>query len=699
MANLFYHLFFWSTRPLAPAIVPSNNIGTHIYHDKSSGVENVLMDCNRKWTEDRGISWTLKNRRPERLRDTLQECEDLLASNHVACMKWRTPRSFQIVLSNGVMISFLVAWHSGDVEKIIIEKSLTARLHGTEHTIRSGILLDYHMILLFSGDPQVGVVYAHHTPLDQSELVGKKSHKSHDLKVSFCDVPGSKDPSLERKLAVNTLKDLVVIWWPYTGDTVSNTHRSNQDWSNLVLLKLSSKVTMAGCTNTEHELVDVSFSHQHGHIIYTVEMVGLNKLQLCTYEYADKKIGKVYTVSTTITTPSPTLLCERSRSDDKLLIGCGDGSLLLFDYNAETVKKAKAYFAPISLIKWYPSGVFVFVCSLKGEIQCYDMALNQLKFQLASEEAAPVITPILEMGNHFMVPLRLEIMEWSSVAQNGEANTGCYDNLMFVFDKGPIGLLHLELGIGGRGRFGPTELISEYVRCKQLHESVVLLGGMNWNSQSRDCFACLTIITDYLLVQPLTNITEALIESALGTFLAPTKPLSNQVEKVYREPIKQLMRRFFRVLLSYRHLEKAYKLAVEVGKKDLLMELHFVASSCGEEIVAAAAKDEAKNLSSRGGMKASGSSDDDAGVFADIISAEALCLDILEDQSPDTNLSHNPFPDYKSISIPTPETVSSSSLSADGSSIDRVNIEQSDEEDGTTVSSMSNFNVSHFGHV
>ena len=34
------------------------------------------------------------------------------------------------------------------------------------------------------------------------------------------------------------------------------------------------------------------------------------------------------------------------------------------------------------------------------------------------------------------------------------------------------------------------------------------------------------------------------------------------------------------------------------------------------------------------------------------------------------------------------ETVSSSSFSADGSSIDRVNIEQSDEEDGTTVLSI-----------
>ena len=49
-----------------------------------------------------------------------------------------------------------------------------------------GVLLDYHVVLLFSGDPQVGVVYAHHTPLDQSELVWKKIHKTHDLKVCHC---------------------------------------------------------------------------------------------------------------------------------------------------------------------------------------------------------------------------------------------------------------------------------------------------------------------------------------------------------------------------------------------------------------------------------------------------------------------------------------------------------------------------------
>lgn len=265
MANLFYHLYFWSTRPLAPAIVSTNNIGTHIYHDKSSGCsDNVLVDSHRKWTEDRGISWVLKNKRPERLRDNLQECEDLLSNHQVVGMKWRTSRSFQIVLSNGILISFLVAWHSGDVERIIIDKSLAPRLHGTEHTIRSSILLDHHLILLFSGDPQVGVVslpYAH-TPLDQADLTGKKTMKLpfHDLKISFCDVPGSKNPTLERKLAANSRQDLIIIWWPFSGDTASGARRSNQDWSNLVLLKLTSTTfTIADCANTDYELVNVSF--------------------------------------------------------------------------------------------------------------------------------------------------------------------------------------------------------------------------------------------------------------------------------------------------------------------------------------------------------------------------------------------------------------------------------------------------------
>ena len=36
--------------------------------------------------------------------------------------------------------------------------------------------------------------------------------------------------------------------------------------------------------------------------------------------------------------------------------------------------------------------------------------------------------------------------------------------------RGPIGILRLELGISGRGKLSSLELVSEYIRCNQLHE-------------------------------------------------------------------------------------------------------------------------------------------------------------------------------------------------------------------------------------
>ena len=41
---------------------------------------------------------------------------------------------------------------------------------------------------------------------------------------------------------------------------------------------------------------------------------------------------------------------------------------------------------------------------------------------------------------------------------------------------------------------------------------------MNWNSHSRDCFACLTLITDHLFVQPLTSITEGILHMPQHTY-------------------------------------------------------------------------------------------------------------------------------------------------------------------------------------
>ena len=102
-------------------------------------------------------------------------------------------------------------------------------------------------------------------------------------------------------------------------------------------------------------------------------------------------------------------------------------------------------------------------------------------------------------------PTRLEIAGWGSEPAGGEGHGGCYDNFVMVFDRyakplkviplhaysvhsctcsnlhtlymyihcstrGPVVLLRTEFGVLSRGKMGPTELVSEYLRCGKTNQ-------------------------------------------------------------------------------------------------------------------------------------------------------------------------------------------------------------------------------------
>ena len=87
-------------------------------------------------------------------------------------------------------------------------------------------------------------------------------------------------------------------------------------------------------------------------------------------------------------------------------------------------------------------------------------------------------------------PTRLEMAGWGSEPAGGEGHGGCYDNFVMVFDRygdhqnyyfwmcvyhmylrrGPIVLLRTEFGVLSRGKMGPTELVSEYLRNGKTNE-------------------------------------------------------------------------------------------------------------------------------------------------------------------------------------------------------------------------------------
>ncbi|KAJ7382275.1 hypothetical protein OS493_036178 [Desmophyllum pertusum] len=158
MASLLGHLHFWSLRKFKNST--GSDIGTHVYHEKASGAgstgEEAYCEQRRLWGEDRGVSWTPKNRRPERLRDALKECEEMLQHCKVLDVRWRTLRNIQLLLNNGSLISVLVSSSSGDIEKISIDKSLAGKV---PDPVNKAIVTD--SFLLFSLMEKAKLCYIH----------------------------------------------------------------------------------------------------------------------------------------------------------------------------------------------------------------------------------------------------------------------------------------------------------------------------------------------------------------------------------------------------------------------------------------------------------------------------------------------------------------------------------------------------------
>lgn len=59
----------------------------------------------------------------------------------VIYVRWRSRKMLQIILSNACIVNIVLAGHSGDIEKLLIDKSLVGKL--SAETVADGELMDY----------------------------------------------------------------------------------------------------------------------------------------------------------------------------------------------------------------------------------------------------------------------------------------------------------------------------------------------------------------------------------------------------------------------------------------------------------------------------------------------------------------------------------------------------------------------------
>ncbi|KAG9484494.1 hypothetical protein GDO78_010069 [Eleutherodactylus coqui] len=601
------------------------DLGVHHYHEKKETAlhpEYGYLEEKQQLAESRGIPWVLKNKRPEKLRDNLLELEELMQSNECVLSKWKNKYVCQLLFGSGVLVS--ISLSGPQLDKVVIDRTLVGKL--ITNPISDAVFTDTFIILSFLKENKLCLIqFAKKT---SSPDINKHMEKlsSQDMKITYIDIPGPKVRHLGRRLAINCVQDLAICWWQVPDDDVLpwTPISSEKDRANIVLLSCSNnRLEVLSYLRTQGDMLDASFSITQPYQVHTVEhSMGADKEPMadsCIYECARNKMQCVSV--TKIPLHSRAISCGRNRAEDKLVLGCEDSSIILYESQRRVTLLAQADLLP-ALVQWHPAGCIFVVGNNQGELQIFDMALSPIKVQLLAENFAPTST--LLCNKQFESLGSLVAMQWTSPHTTAQCTdiADIYNLLFLRFHAGPLGVLQFKLGSVSRGQLGPVELVSQYLRHGEVDEAIAILTCMSWNTAGQQCYTCMSAILNHLLRQKLTPETEAELEACLGTFYSPACPLLDTIIMEYRDPISRYARRFFHHLLRHQRFEKAFLLAVDIGARDLFMDIHYLALDKGEWALAKVAKKKAEEIdaeSINGGVESLVAADRLDGVSKDFV--------------------------------------------------------------------------------
>ncbi|XP_072165965.1 WD repeat-containing and planar cell polarity effector protein fritz homolog [Diadema setosum] len=592
MAGCLVELYIWSIR--GGYGIRDSNISCHVYHDKGDIVNTGYMDQKQQYLESRDQVWTPKNRRPDKLRDILKEAEELLTQHEVVATLWRSQKHVQLLLANCVVLSVQIATHSGDIDRLVIDRSLQGKVPGD---ITTAVMTSSFIMCTWSDKPKAAFIFFSKKPSQSGDSARKvEKLSSVDPKVSYVDLPGPKNRKLKRSLSVNTNQEWILVWWPSAPETSlqwAPPMAAEKDRANIVVFAVNGNKLEELCfIRTENDPIAVDFSLNQPRHIYTLEVApGKSSIDTCIYECSKSRIQKA--AVTSIPLKAPVLSYGRNHNEDKLILGCADCKLVLYNESKRITQFVQADLIP-HFISWHPSDSVFIVGSSSGEMQCLDMALNSMFFYTLSEQLEPCT--VLTLSSQFKHESSLQRLSWASPSYSWDSLPDAQDFILLTLTKGPLVLVQVGLGVLSRGSLGAQQLTKEYLANDQIDEAVHLLAALNWNTASSTCFGCLSAIMNHLLRLPLNPIREAALEASLGSFYVPLRPLSEVIVVEYRDAVSRLARRFFQLLLRYQRFEKAFLLAVDLHSRDLFMDIHHLAIDKGEMALATVAKQKAEEI-------------------------------------------------------------------------------------------------------
>lgn len=395
----------------------------------------------------------------------------------------------------------------------------------------------------------------------------KPSLKNASQKISAGDpkifniIIGGQTKKTNRNLVINLSNDLVLIWTKSSQNEFFPWRPSvkDQERANLHIYKLNRLKLEPLCYYwTENDPIGFEFSKFNENEVHSVEQKISRKgdvtIESCTYHISSSK-SKLQRTSVTSIPLQTEVSCNAFSPDhEKLLMGCIDGSIVLFDEGRGLTYLVKASFIPTQ-VSWHPDSALCMIANERGQLQCFDISLSCIKNQLLSEDVTP--SNILDLSSFFVKQPTLMKLCWAKkpdINNHYEKYAQVDGFLLLMFETGIFSCMRYVGGAGLKNDIHTSGLtgdvlISMYISLNQFEKAINVLLSLNWDTYGAMCLLSLHKIANHIFKLPATTERENQLQKALGSFHVPSKPLCVETEEEFGDNVDDITRRFFHHLI------------------------------------------------------------------------------------------------------------------------------------------------------
>uniref|UniRef100_A0A2S2PZL8 WD repeat-containing and planar cell polarity effector protein fritz n=1 Tax=Sipha flava TaxID=143950 RepID=A0A2S2PZL8_9HEMI len=345
MLTFICEFHYWT---LKNDLTVSNTDFSHFkYNEKKETETSTDKIIKRNYVKARGFNWSISNKRPAKLRESLKNFEAELNDHHLIAVEWIKKDRIAFILDNGSTIFVTFDPTTCNLIEIVSDKFLQSKFQ-CEQLVNISFMKQ--VLLCSFSDNKLGII---HFGRSFDRTLNKWSLL--EPKPGLFDFNNSAiNRKNERKITFNVSATMVATWsksslnevYPWN-PLVKDEHRANIHVYKII----GSRLELCCYFHTKQDPLIVSFSKTVSNILFILEHKNFNdpRIDFSTFEVTNTKLHLVNVV-----TISPFDWCSATiinawlnKDDSRLCFSYNDSILFVYDFKLCITCSVKTAFVSI----------------------------------------------------------------------------------------------------------------------------------------------------------------------------------------------------------------------------------------------------------------------------------------------------------------------------------------------------------------